>query len=203
LRSKEWRPDDGFGLPVRVELSANSGNHGIPGRSRRFVVHLHGSLYVYTQEYEFSPPDRTGTRWMNSLQKPVFLFDPDSAAHRFYPFQRVLPELHYEFVYDRIIAPVPDKASALKSAFVRRSFENAIGFLSSADSAISIGYRFNPVDEDSYVQLLSTLRNQRKTLRIVSLDAREIGSRLTAQFQIECKPIQCSFADWARTEFRI
>lgn len=201
LRSKEWRPDDGFGLPVRVEQSTSPANHGIPDRSRRLVVHLHGSLYVYTQEYQFSPPDQAGTRWMNSLQEPVFLFDPDSAAHRFYPFQRVQPELHYEFVYDRIIAPVPNKASALKNAFVRKSFENAIGFLSSADLVIAIGYRFNPADEASYVQLLSTLREQRKTLRVVTPDAREITTRLTTQFQIECEPIQCRFTDWARTGF--
>ena len=140
---------------------------------------------------------------MNSLQEPVFLFDPDSVAHRFDPFQGVPHKLHYEFVYDRIIAPVPDKASALKEAFVKKAFENAIGFLSSADSAVAIGYCFNPADEASYVQLLSTLKKQMKTLCIVTPDAREITTHLAAKFQIECKPIQCSFADWARTGFRM
>ncbi len=202
LRSKEWRPDDGFGIPVRVEQSTSPMNHGIPGKSRRFVVHLHGSLYVYTQEYQFSPPDQSGTRWMKSLQDPLFLFDPDSVAHRFYPFQRVLPKLHYVHVHDRIIAPVPNKSSALKNVFVEKSFENAIEFLTSAELVMAIGYRFNPADEASYVKLLSTLKEQRKTLYVVAPDAREITTHLTTRFQIDCEPLQCTFSDWARTGFR-
>jgi len=201
LKCEEWRPEDGFGLPVEVEFSRDPSSFGIPRRSRRFVLHLHGSLYVYTQEFSSSPPDQGGIEWMKMLPEPIYLFDPDCVVSRFSPFERVPPNFGYVHVYDRIIAPVPNKASSNKNPFVKKSFEKAIELLSSARAVIAIGYSFNPADEASYKILLSTLKKQKKALTIINPQAREIAGRLSDRFNIECRPIQCSFFDWAQRSF--
>jgi len=203
LKSKEWRPEDGFGLPVEVDFFRDPSSFGIPRRSRRFVVHLHGSLYVYIQEFCILPPEHGGIEWMKMLPEPRYLFDPDCVGDRFCPFKRGLPNLFYEHVFERIIAPVPNKASSNKNPFVKKSFEKAIELLSSARAVIAIGYSFNPADEASYKILLSTLKKQKKALTIINAQAREIAGRLSDRFNIECRPIQCSFFDWAQRSFQL
>jgi hypothetical protein len=39
-----WRPDDGFGVRLRIDLPPCPPD--LPHRSRNFVLHLHGSLCV-------------------------------------------------------------------------------------------------------------------------------------------------------------
>jgi hypothetical protein len=45
-----WRPDDGYGMPVTVQLPLNP--PPLPHRSESLVLHLHGSLMVYPQEFK-------------------------------------------------------------------------------------------------------------------------------------------------------
>lgn len=202
LKSKEWRPEDGFGLPVKANFFRDPSSFGIPQRSQRFVYHLHGSLYVYVQEFYSLPPEQGGIEWMKMLPEPIYLFDPDCVVSRFSPFERVPPNLYYEHVFDRIIAPVPNKASAKNNPLIKKSFEKAVELLSSAHKAIAIGYSFNPADENSYGKLLATLKKQKKALTIINPQAREISSRLSKRFGIECIPVQCSFSDWVKRSFQ-
>ena len=201
LHRNEWRPDDGFGVPVGVEHHPNLDAHGIPRQSHRVVAHLHGSLYVYTQDYTFSAPDRGGTRWMERLADPLFLFDPNASGHRFSPFLRAHSSFVYEDVYERIIAPIPDKATALSAQFVQRSFARALQLVDAANSAVAVGYRFAPLDIDSYSPIVNRLVAQDKPLAVVAPDANATVARLTSTFAIRATPVPCTFAQWATNGF--
>lgn len=178
LRLNHWRPEDGWGMPVRVEYHLDPSLIDMPPDTQRLVIHLHGSLYMYAQEYDFSHPDSGGTRWMHELPEPVFLFDPDTVGNRFKPFARVTPGLHYDYVTERIIAPVPSKATALKEAFVQHSYKLAKRLLHETDMVVSIGYRFSEADEASYEPLLKTLARQHGCLYVIAPDAQEIVGRI-------------------------
>jgi hypothetical protein len=112
LGLRQWRPENGYGVPVLTGLHDVDPSI-IAEYSRRCVLHLHGSLCVYPEtSFIKERPGRT----FDTLQPrahPVFLFDPDTLGHCFFPFERIRPRHSYRHVAERAIAPVPDKSRGL------------------------------------------------------------------------------------------
>jgi len=151
-----WRPDEGYGVEVQTTLD----NDGIqlPARSENLVLHLHGSLCVYPSKFSISWVS-SGRNHTGILQyrDPLFVFDPYNITNRFYPYGRVGPTLSQDHrpLYQRVLAPVPDKAKGLQASFIRAVHARATELVSPAERVVSIGYSFSPYDRASYDRLLT------------------------------------------------
>jgi len=133
LAEGSWFPGDGYGVPVQFNMEHFRGGTPPEGKTLRHVLHLHGSLCVYTED--FSIEKQPGS-WCPILQEcePKFLFDPDKLWQFFSPFLRIFPSItSYTNPYNRIIAPIPNKAEGLKSAFIKAVYDKAIQYLNNAN----------------------------------------------------------------------
>jgi hypothetical protein len=194
-----WRPDDGYGMPVRVQLPLHP--PPLPHRSESLVLHLHGSLMVYPQEFMIVEKSNRSLAMLEHRAEPAFLFDPDTLVGEFFPFERVLPLTSFMYTDQRIIAPVLDKAPELRRVFVQNAYDRAAAALREATHIVAIGYRFGSYDRASYEPLLRATRDAKLT--IVSPEAMEIANRLSSEHRnLTWLPVPATFADWARAGFR-
>jgi hypothetical protein len=199
-RRGRWYPDDGFGVPVVVQRRDDS---LVPGVSRCFVFHLHGSLCVYPQTMSYhttQTPGRVDTE-LRPLAEPLFHFDADSIGALFTPIARSMT-LAYRHVAERVIAPVPDKASRLVEPFIQRSYARARDAVRRADHIVAIGYSFNDHDRTSYDPILEVIG--KRLLSIVTPGATVVEKRLAARHTgLHLRRISRTFFEWARLGFPI
>lgn len=196
-----WSPGDGFGVPVTFEV-----HHGLvqepdlPERSAQRVLHLHGSASVYASEYQIRRDRPERLAMIEARPEPVFVFDPDVVASDFFPIVAPYPTTGYSLAAERVIAPIPSKASALAQPFIRATYGAAKELLSAASHLVFIGYSFNPSDEASYDPLVRDFVG--KAL-VVAPDANESVARLAGAYPgISWKAFGGGMQQWSESGFR-
>jgi hypothetical protein len=207
LRMRRWIPTDGYGLPVfAAQMPVRAEGVVIPANSDSLVLHLHGSLCVYESHFAFSEVDSSGVHWLQQKPEIEYAFDPDSLGHLFVPWERVVqPLLGVDPVQERVIAPVPNKADGLRRAFVMSVRSRAEDVIREADSVVAVGYRFNPVDEESFGFLLSAIAERDgAVLTVVSPSAEATVERLAKSYaDVSFRAIPLGFSDWASAGFTL
>lgn len=202
LRQGDWYPHDGYGMPVIAEVAA--GHDHLFGRSSiSLVLHLHGSLCLYTSSFTFETTPGESVAWYKTLPTPKFLFDPDSISPLFTPLQRLPPVLGYEPIERRVVAPVPDKTEGLRKEFSDSVYGRAAEVLATSTMPlVTIGYSFNPHDRASYQPILSTLRSRNSKLVLVCPDAAAIHTRLSSEYpDLQVEAIPNTLKSWADADF--
>ncbi len=193
-----WYPHDGFGVPLIV--GARPGMSAIvpSGPSRSLVLHLHGSLCVYESPFAVSPADVRGVRWLVKKPETEFAFDPHSIARLFHPWRR--PSSVFPMwipLEQRVIAPVPEKATGRRGSFAASVRSRALEVLKTAERVIAVGYSFNAADQGSYDALLRDgVHNQ--PLFVVSPDSRRLVRQLGARYpHLRLQVVPQRFREWA------
>jgi hypothetical protein len=202
FRSGKWYPHDGYGLPVEAELTPYGQDDFEVSPSSSLVLHLHGSLCVYTCEFELVPSK--GMSLIQQRKSPKFYFDPHSITSLFTPYGRVgFDAFAYEEIELRVIAPIPDKAGELKKQFVSAMYSKVKELVSDTSTLVSIGYGFNRFDKESYGPLLDALsRNHSATGVIVSPDAPDIRRRLSLEYRgIKWLGFVGTFRRWVDSDY--
>lgn len=196
MRIGRWVPMDGFGVRAEVTTYPSDASR-LSELSASSVLHLHGSLYLYPREFDVSPPDSSGTRWLELKPLAEYVFDPDANAAVFMPFARGLQDLRYSRPEERIIAPIPDKAIGLSKAYVQQVYESAVIRLRDVRHLVAIGYRFGPTDHGSFDPLLRAYASTRGAkLSVVAPDADRIVGELASQYALRMHPIGSTFDQW-------
>jgi hypothetical protein len=198
-----WFPHDGFGVKVATDLGFTAEPYEIRD-STCLVLHLHGTYMVYSYEHTFGAPDTHSVRWMELYDSPRFAFDPHSLGHGFYPFERFMAGLAYNpNVLDRIVAPIPDKATGLKAAFIREVAQRANAIITEQGSLVAIGYAFAANDSASHSELLEALSAANEPrLVVVSPEASAIVERLQPRYsKIQWVAVNLGFAEWVRAGY--
>lgn len=203
FRLGRWRPDDGYGVPVRAELEDLITRPALPEKSKNFVLHLHGTFCVYPIEFYLRQDNRGSIEWITPVEPAQFVFDPDSVAHRFFPFRRILPGPSYEYPPQRVIAPIPNKAPELTREFIQGTYAAALDQLKRGDTVVAIGYRFSRYDRESYDRILKTITERSLRLVIVSPSASQIAANLESELRIRSTPLPIGFKNWAEIGFPI
>lgn len=189
-----WHPEDGYGVPVATERQSGT-SLAADATSASLVLHLHGSLCVFTAEFGI-----LGNRRGHSL----YGFDADSITRFFPGYRRMMSNTGYVRIDERVVAPVPDKSEGLKQDFVRETNLKAAALIREAGTLVTLGYGFNIHDRSSYDPILQALeRSHDRTLFIVSLKARTLAPRIAAEYpSLRVKPIGKAFRTWAADSFR-
>lgn len=203
FRAGQWFPHDGYGVKVAVDLGFTAEPYEVRD-SECLVLHLHGTYMVYSYEHTFGAPDNDGVRWMELYDSPRFAFDPYSLGDGFYPFQRFMAGLAYKpNVHDRIVAPIPNKATGLKAAFIREVTQRANAIIAKQGSLVAIGYAFAAHDSASHSELLNTLNAASKPRAVVvSPEARAVVARLRPQYsRVEWIAVDLGFAAWVSASY--
>jgi hypothetical protein len=194
-----WNPLDGYGIPVLAELPPIKKGSLHPECSSRPILHLHGSLCVYTDKFyiENRPDDRYNL--VRERAKPLFLFDPEKLGHCFYPFEAALSRTYIP-IADRVIAPVRDKAQGLQQDFISGVYRRAEALCHSATQIVAIGYSFGPHDRASYSPLLKSASGRQ--ILLVAPDAGSLVDRLMQDYpSIHWKGETFSFAEWVKNDY--
>jgi hypothetical protein len=206
FRLGAWRPEDGFGVPVRARLKLPGGGascspvDGLPDRSITSVLHLHGSYSINPREFDFVQRSAGATNRIDiqAREEPSFDFD----HYLFPPFAPLNPDLGYVPRMSRVMAPVPDKAEGLKGVFVHAVRQKAIGALQRSSRVAAIGYRFNEHDRGSYRPLLEAIAGG--SILVVSPDADDSVRHLVSEHpKISWTPLTLTFAEWAARGFQL
>jgi hypothetical protein len=166
-----WNPRDGFGVKVSAPAPGWT-----ESTSDRCVLHLHGSLYIYTSMYDDT------TWWLEELPEPGYRFDPRTVLSRFKPFGGHPPDDGDEEPEKRVIAPVLEKAEGLTGEFVTAMYERAEKLVEEAKELVTIGYSFNRHDAASFDPILKAAELGGTTVVVVSPDAEEITEWLQAAY---------------------
>src|SRR5579872_3249265 len=197
-RHDRWYPDDGYGVTVHASKTHRQSNP----TSSSLVLHLHGSLCVYTRKSETQRRPDSAIGWVVPTEARYF-FDPDSIGGLWPSYSRA--DMGRVPIEERIIASVPDKAEELKRDFVRAVYDRASEILSKCERLVSIGYSFNQHDAISYDPLMQALsRNPRAQIVVVAPEAASTVRRLSAKYPlIRWTPIAKTFGDWAVAEFTL
>lgn len=200
FRLGRWSPHDGFGVEVAVGVGHTATPYSLTP-SHCLVLHLHGSYLIYTYEHQFGVPDGSGVRWMETFEHPKFAFDPQSSL--FYPCERVMAGLAYNpMLHNRIVAPVPNKATGLKEQFLQSVRTLALQYVAATGTVVAIGYSFAASDAVSYSRILSTLNDLAARLVLVAPDASTIVERLKHTYpSIAWIPQDLSFASWVESGY--
>lgn len=199
LGEDSWSPVDGYGVEVQVHKPIIRRGSPPDEKSRRPILHLHGSLCVYPVTIGYEKRPGSNTLWMSD-KPPEFMFDPDALGTLFFPFERVAPGLTYVQVHERVIAPVPNKADGLEGRFIEAVYRKAVDLIRSARQIVSIGYSFNGHDRHSYEQLLDAASG--KPISVVAPNLEGTVERLSDEFpQIQWSHNNMSFAEWAASDF--
>jgi hypothetical protein len=203
FREKRWIPTDGFGIPVEVSLAhLRDGSSVLQQTSKVQVLHLHGSFCYYAVEFSTVPDKNNPNIGWLQFKAPRFIFNADILVPRFFPYQKGGLDLGYRPPWERIIAPVPDKAEELENAYVQEIYRRAEEALSSADVLIAIGYSFARTDNSSYNRLLKTLSQRQGQVVVVCPIARDIVERLSTEHP-RClwHPLELTLEAWANQGF--
>ena len=200
LGQNRWRPDDGYGVPVRIQPLRTTDPSAVTEKSLRHVLHLHGSLCVYPQGFSIVPQGRNQLAILRPKDPPDFIFDPESESLCFLPFEGRPAGISYVHVPERAIAPVPDKAKGLLGHFIKEMYRQAVDAIRSADRLLVIGYSFNPHDRASYERLLAPAKG--RTIVIVDPNANHIAHRMRMAYPtLHWQEIPYSFRDWVRAGY--
>ena len=193
-----WRPDDGFGPPVKIELPLCPPS--LPDRSTNLVLHLHGSLCVYPEKYRLVPGPTRNYEMLVTRGEPLFAFDPEAIGCCFFPFQAALPKGRYHHLDDRIIAPIPNKAQGIANVFVTEVYRRAAEVLQQVDLLVVVGYRFSPYDRYSYEPLVG--RSSPRRILIVAPDASDLAKRLRTEYPaLNWDSAPYTFSKWVRAGY--
>lgn len=194
FQRSRWWPEDGLG--VEIDVSRGWNNQSAAGRTTSEVLHLHGSLCVYTDEYE----RREG--WLTPRESPQFFFDPTSIASLFQGYTHNTKR-GFRRPEERVVAPVPDKAPELAAPFIQAVYHRAKNVLEDDGRLVSIGYSFSEHDRKSWDPLLKALRSgYQPSLTLVSPDAEEVARRLYAAYpELKIQPIAGTFRNWVHSGF--
>jgi len=203
LRLGRWRPHDGYGVPAEVAISPAEEAPAL-GESASLVLHLHGTLYLDTSELQWQRNPGEEIALLVQRDRPLYVFDPDSAAHVFAPWERGAFHLGHREPEQRIIAPVPNKAAGLRGAFVRAVYAKARDLVRACSTLVAIGYSFGAHDRCSYRPILQALGESRdRKLVIVSPDAGKLARRLRNEYpQLNVEPVEETLRSWAAASFR-
>lgn len=192
-----WLPNDGYGIPVHAELRFLKDVPKLPEKSTSIVLHLHGSLCVYPSEYYIRQNRDSDINLIELRDNPIFIFDPDSIADCFFPFERRYPTTGFRFIWERVIAPIPDKAEGLNDVFIQHVYNQAIRILADAEVVIVIGYSFNLYDRDSYHRLLDATKASRIVLVVPEADI--LQARLRKEYpNLNWYSVPITFREWVR-----
>src|ERR1017187_668452 len=105
-----WYPHDGYGVRVLAPQGPNA-EESIQGRSGALVLHLHGSLSIRTDEYEIRRESADAMGMLTKRDAPRYTFAPSSIGGN---FPGLDGSAGSDDVEDRVIAPIPNKARAMK-----------------------------------------------------------------------------------------
>jgi hypothetical protein len=197
-RLRRWCPEDGYGVPVATERQFGT-NLPADTRSASLVLHLHGSLCVYTGEFEILGNPFEEVAELVHRRRPLYAFDADSITPCFQGYRRMMSNTGRVGIEERVIAPVPEKSGGLKQAFIRDTYAKALSLLRETGTLVVIGYSFNVHDRVSYNPLLEALaRSSERTLTIVSPQANEVRDRIVEEYPpLKVEPVPKTFRMWA------
>jgi hypothetical protein len=202
LKRQCWYPHDGFGVQAEVSVPHTAGLDLTSLRSSALVVHLHGMTLLYAINFETYSESGDQISWIRKRAEPKFVFDPDALGLRFTPFERGLLGLGYQHLCQRIIAPLPAKADALRKRYARLVYRKACELLTNATQVAAVGYSFADCDRDSFLPLLRTLAASGMTLVVVAPTAREIIARLQEfRPRMSVSPIPLTLEEWSNHGF--
>lgn len=200
FRRERWYPEDGYGVPVGIELSFGA---SVPAgrKSSSMVLHLHGSHCLRPSDSEFH--QNAVDQIVVPPKRPRYNFDPHVISPVFTPYSRVLPDFGYVTTDRRVIAPVPNKASDLEQDFIREIYTRACQLVRASGTLIAIGYSFNNSDQASYGPVLKALEESReRKLIVVSPNASEPAGRIRKEYpRLHVEPIERTLKCWAADSF--
>jgi len=200
-----WYPQDGYGVPVNVEIPSDRDKPRYKEKSRNLVLHLHGSFCVNTAETDYEENNsRENFKLIKLKEEPEYLFDPDSITNLFFPYDRCYPSAgNYERIENRIIAPIPDKTEGLKKNFIDHVYEKALELIEKSKIMVSIGYSFNLYDRDSFEILLRKFIDiGGSSFIIIDPCATNIYEKIRWEFpNINFIPIENSFKGWVDSNY--
>lgn len=203
---RRWSPRDGYGTPVEADMHAFA-DDSYKRPSSSFVLHLHGSLCVYTSELRNAEPTEGSMPNIEHREVPQYCFEPHQIAGFFEQFSSSAKcsPYEYETPETRIIAPIPEKASELVRPFVRAVYAKAQELLGQCGLVVAIGYDFNPSDAASYNPILKGLAHRTDArLVIVSPNALDIKERLTGKYlRIDFLAVPATFRQWVEAGYPI
>ena len=200
LKLNRWYPHDGYGVPVEIGFNwsigvdENKENEYLGKCSSSFVFHLHGSLYIYSKNFEIK------NNLIELKEDPIFKFDPYSIATLFFPYEQAQLDLSYSpNIRERIIAPIPDKSEGLKSEFIKKIYSKARNYIKNTNQIIAIGYKFSEHDKSSYDSLI---RDYKKEILVISPDAEKIKNRLKSEYtKIQWSAETTTLKSWVTDDF--
>ncbi len=199
LKLARWRPEDGFGVPVQAEIRVLRKPLDLPETSQNQILHLHGTFTVYASDFKLV--HQAGTSWLTD-RIPKFIFDADSIANLFWPFERIPPTIGYDPIERRVIAPVPEKATQEASTFIDLVNTEAQSLISKCERLVVIGYSFNALDGSSYRPILDVLDKQGSEVVLISPEANGVCQKLRDEFrEVQFRPCELGFAAWVRQDF--
>jgi hypothetical protein len=204
LHLKRWSPADGYGVPVNVEYQwPECETEPAPTSSKQLVVHLHGTLCVFAEEYELVRHQGVTDPVLSEREDPRFHFAPDEIIG-FPGYASVQPLIGAaNELTDRVIAPVPDKTEGLTREFIERAYTCAERLLAGAGLVIAIGYSFNEHDRSSYERLVCAL-GRGAAVVVLAPDAPDICARLRKEYTwVFWRPLPKTFRKWADDGFEI
>ncbi|MHB8655172.1 MAG: SIR2 family protein [Terriglobia bacterium] len=204
-RRKSWYPHDGYGLPVRVELShlADAGQFARL-KSTSLVLHLHGSFCVYADQFEMSRNFGVAIAWLGPRERPIYGFDADSITPCFDSYRRAMSTVGHVPIEERVIAPIRNKAEELKQPFINETYAKAFSLVRKSGTLFVVGYSFNHQDSASYAPILEALSESHdRKLVIVSPEARNLADKIKGEYDnLRITPIDKTFKAWAKDSFR-
>jgi hypothetical protein len=201
-RRGRWCPEDGYGIPVSTERGFRATPIDCP-RSSSLVLHLHGTMCVYTADFEIRDDPFQGVAELVHRERPLYAFDADAVTPCFSGYRRMMLNTGRVDIEERVIAPVPDKSEDLKQAFIRETFARAVSLISEVGNLTAIGYSFNEHDRASYRALLQALSGSReRTLTVVSPEANHSRARIGTEYpNLRIEPVERTFGMWASQAF--
>lgn len=201
--SKDWSPDDGFGIPVTTALgfAAEPSSQRPPSKSH--VLHLHGSLSLYTIDFDIDWSSDPECGLIRDRKQPVYAFDPGPNLRSFPGYDHLVTIGFSPSTADRIVAPVPEKARLLQEPFIEATYRKACGLVQKSCGLVAIGYSFGEHDLQSYYPLVEALRRSpHSRLLVVCPDAEDIAIQLRKNFpSLRIDSRTSGFAHWVMDEY--
>jgi len=200
-----WNPCEGFGLHAETKKTRVSSHYSETElASSQIVLHLHGSLCLSPIESDIHSAPPGGLPMLTLREHPRLIFDPESLAGDFAPYQ--VPDLEPGYIQpvSRFVPPIPGKEEGLEQDYYRILLARAHDLVGVAQRLTAIGYSFAPSDSGSYHDILLKLFKAKKELVIVGPEAEECSVRLSREFETfrpRIRPISVTFGSWVRAGF--
>ena len=83
-------------------------------------------------------------------------------------------------------------------------YDRAKNLINESHEVIAIGYRFNPLDSDSFNNLLWEIERTKCRFIIIGQEVDKIKQRLCSEYrQLIVKTIPLTFRQWAKADFPV